>query len=90
LSVKVSKQLTGEKFEKLLYRKAKIGVSAEKRKYLTAINGKKLIIMLDDINTLEEKSNIGVFLRSILSQGYYFDHITLEKIHLNNVSVIAS
>jgi len=74
----------------LLYRKAKIGVSAEKKKYLTAINGKKLVIMLDDVNTLDERSSIGIFLRSILSQGYYFDHITLEKIYLNNVSVIAS
>ena len=54
LPVKVSKQMTGEMFEQLLYKKAKIGVNADKNKYLSAINGKKLVILLDDINTIDE------------------------------------
>lgn len=75
--IKLNKEMTNDKFEQLLYRKAKIGVNASKQKYLSAINGKKLIIMFDDINLLDENSSIGRFIRSILAQGYYFDHITL-------------
>ena len=82
--------MTREMFEQLLYKKAKIGVNADKNKYLSAINGKKLIILLDDINTIDEEGNFGRWLLSILAQGYYYNNITLEKIYLKKVSIIAT
>ena len=73
-----------------MFRKTKIGVSADKQKYLSAINGKRLVILLDDVNTLDENSSVGKFFRNVLNQGYYYDHITMEKVHLKNVSIIAA
>lgn len=42
------------------------------------------------MNLLEERSAIGIFLRSILTLGYYRDPLSLEKIHLSNVAVLAA
>jgi hypothetical protein len=46
--------------------------------------------MLDDINLLDEAGTIGRLLRHILAQGFYYEHITLEKIYLNNVAIVAA
>lgn len=54
------------------------------------MNGKQLVLILDDLNLLEEKSPIGTFLKSILSVGYYYDSLTFEKVHLSNVAVLAA
>ena len=79
-----------EKLEQLLYRKAKVIVNQDKQKFLSSINGKQLIVFLDDVNLLDEKTNVGRFFKSLLTLGYYFDHVTHEKIHLNNVSIVAA
>jgi hypothetical protein len=46
--------MKSETFNELLYRKAKIVISPSKQKYLSANNGKKLILIIDDINLLRE------------------------------------
>jgi len=65
-------------------------ISHTKQKYLCASNGKKLILIIDDINLLKEQCDIGRFLKSLLSLGYYYDHDTLEKIYFSNVVILAA
>jgi hypothetical protein len=59
--------MTQDKFEQLLHKKARISVEQSRHKVLSAANGKRLILMLDDINLIDEKSSIGRFLKSYLS-----------------------
>jgi hypothetical protein len=54
------------------------------------LNGKHLILILDDINLVQESSAIGRFLKNILTVGFYVDSRTLEKIYLSNVSLVAA
>lgn len=90
LRIRLSRDMAYSSFEQLLYRKAKIVVNAGREKQLCALNGKQLVLMLDDLNLLDESSPIGTFLKSVLSQGYYYDALTLEKIHLGNLVVLAA
>ncbi len=89
LSIKINQFITFEKLEQILYRKAKVIVNQSKQKFLSSINGKQLLIFLDNVNLLDEGSNVGHFFKSLLTLGYYFDHVTQEKIYLNNVSIVA-
>ena len=65
-------------------------MNAGKEKRLCAINGKQLILILDDINLVVEESKIGRFLKSILTVGYYYDCLSLQKVYLTNVSILAA
>jgi hypothetical protein len=90
LRMRLGKDMGYSSFEDLLYRKAKIVVNSKRQKHLCAINGKKLVLLIDDLNLLDERSPIGIFLKSILTLGYYHDPLSLEKIHLSNVVVLAA
>lgn len=77
-------------FWRIITKKAKIIVNSSKKRFLSATNGKKLVLILDNINLFEENSKIGKFLKSILLFGYYYDDITHEKIYINNLVIIAA
>lgn len=53
LKIRLTKDMKYSSFEALLYRKAKIVVNAARQKHLCALNGKQLVLLLDDLNLLE-------------------------------------
>ena len=61
-----------------------------REKHLCAINGKQLILILEDINLAEEESDIGRILKSILTVGYYYDSFSLDKIYMGNVALLVA
>jgi hypothetical protein len=54
------------------------------------MTNKRLVIMIDDFNLLEEESQVGQFLTSCIKYGYFYDFSTNEKTYLHNISFIVA
>jgi hypothetical protein len=82
LTIKMQKSMTYEDFKDILLNKTRISFKPLQKKCFCSSTNKKLVIFIDDFNTLDIKSRIGEFIMACVKDGYYYDKTTNEKIYI--------
>ena len=73
-----------------MLKKTRISFKPLKRKCFSSSTNKKLVIFIDDFNTLDINSRIGEFIIACVKDGYYYDTTTNEKIYIYNIAIVAA
>ena len=57
---------------------------------LECYNGKQLVVLIDNVNYIEQNSELCRFLSSCVSYGYYVDELEKRKVELGNISFVCA
>ena len=89
MRVRLYRGITRRDFESALLRRSKVTINTNREKCLTSINGKQLVLVLDNISLIDESSETGQLLTTMIHLGHYYDEQN-DLIKISNMSIIAA